>query len=289
MVRHRAARPSAGAWHSGPVARTTPSPSLADDWPYLADPPLALAHRGGAGWAPNRGIENSLAAFRAAVGLGYRYLETDVHVTADGHLVAFHDDVLDRVTDGHGRLAELPWATVRAAHIDGREPVPRFAELLEALPDTRFNVDLKSPGTARPLWETVRSYGAEDRVLVASFSDERLAQFRRLSGGRVPTAAGPREVALVRFAPTAVLRRAASALPGVVLQVPEVHRLGGAPVRLVTPGLVDRAHALGKQVHVWTVDDAADMGRLLDLGVDGLVSDRVDTLKDVLTARGRWR
>lgn len=289
MVRPRPTPHRPGAWHSGPVARTTPPRTRADDWPYLAAPPLALAHRGGAAWAPNRGIENSLAAFRAAVGLGYRHLETDVHVTADGHLVAFHDDVLDRVTDGRGRLADLPWASVRAARIDGREPVPRFAELLEELPDACFNVDLKSAGAVRPLWETVRSYGAQDRVLVASFSDERLAAFRRLSGGRVATAAGPREVALLRFAPLPVLRRLAPRLPGVALQVPQVHRLGGATVRLLTAGLVERAHALGKQVHVWTVDDAADMTRLLDLGVDGLVSDRVDTLKDVLTARGQWR
>ncbi|GAA1903634.1 glycerophosphodiester phosphodiesterase [Lapillicoccus jejuensis] len=271
------------------MARTTTPTTRADDWPYLAAPPLALAHRGGAAWGPNRGIENSLAAFRAAVGLGYRYVETDVHVTADGHLVAFHDDVLDRVTDGHGRLSRLPWSAVRTARIDGREPVPRFAELLEELPTTRLNVDLKSAGAARPLWETIRSHGAEDRVLVASFSDERLAEFRRLSGGRVATAAGPREVALLRFAPLPVLRRAASSLPGIALQVPEVHHLGGVPVRVVTPGLVERAHALGKQVHVWTVDDAADMTRLLDLGVDGLVSDRVDTLQDVLLARGQWR
>ena len=263
-------------------------PSTRDDtWPYLDEPPLALAHRGGAACGPDVAIENSLAAFRAAVELGYRYLETDVHATSDGQLVAFHDDRLGRVTDGSGLVAELPWEAVAQARIGGREAVPRLAELLEELPTARFNIDIKAARAVEPLWRTLRDHDALDRVCVASFSDRRLAAFRRLAGGRVATAAGPTETAALRFAParlSSVVR-----LRAAVLQVPEVHRLGRVPVRLVTPGFVERVHRLGKQVHVWTVDDPDDMARLLDLGVDGLVTDRIDLLKQVLVARGQWR
>lgn len=261
-------------------------PPRAADHPYFDAPPLALAHRGGAGYPPNRGVENSLAAFRAAARLGYRYVETDVHVTSDGYLVAFHDDRLDRVTDGVGALAQQPWAVVREARIDGREPIPRLAELFEELPDVRINIDIKSSGAIVPLWETIRAHGAQDRVCVASFSDRRLAAFRRLAGPAVATAAGPREIATLRFGPARL--DASLALPSQVLQVPVSYPLGRIPVRVVTAALVDRAHHLGKQVHVWTVDDAPEMERLLDLGVDGLVSDRIDVLREVLTARGQW-
>lgn len=261
-------------------------PARAAEHPYFDVPPLALAHRGGAGYGPNRGIENSLAAFRTAVGLGYRYVETDVHATSDGHLVAFHDDRLDRVTDGVGAIAEQPWSVVRAARIGGREPIPRLAELLEELPHVRVNIDIKATGAIVPLWETVRAHGAQDRVCVASFSDRRLTAFRRLAGPTVATAAGPREIAALRFGPSRL--GAGPAFLAQVLQVPVVHRLGPLPVRVVTAALVERAHDLGKQVHVWTVDDADEMTRLLDLGVDGLVSDRIDVLRDVLTTRGQW-
>ncbi|MDQ2758811.1 MAG: glycerophosphodiester phosphodiesterase [Actinomycetota bacterium] len=255
--------------------------------PYLDEPPLALAHRGGATYGPNVGIENSLRAFRTAVDLGYRYVETDVHATADGELVAFHDDRLERVTDGSGRVAQLPWAAVARARIAGREPVPRLADLLEELPTTRFNIDLKADGAVEPLWRTLRDHGAEARVCVASFSDRRLRAFRRLAGERVATTAGPRETAVVRFAPARL--SALARLPAAVLQVPVVHRLGLVSVRLVTRSFVGRAHRLGKQVHVWTVDDPAEMVSLLDLGVDGLVTDRIDLLKQVLVDRGQWR
>ena len=261
-------------------------PPRAAEHPYFDAPPHALAHRGGAGYGPNRGIENSLVAFRAAVGLGYRYVETDVHATCDGHLVAFHDHRLDRVTDGSGLVAELPWAVVREARIDGREPIPRLSELLEELPDLRINIDIKATAAIVPLWETIRSHGAQERVCVASFSDRRLTAFRRLAGPNVATAAGPREIAALRFGTSRL--GPGWALPGQVLQVPIVHRLGRVPVRVVTPALVERAHGRGKQVHVWTIDDADEMTRLLDLGVDGLVSDRIDVLRDVLIARGQW-
>lgn len=255
----------------------TPVPS----YPFLdSDGPIAFAHRGGAA----DGLENSLAAFAGAVDLGYRYLETDVHATADGVLLAFHDHTLDRVTDRVGRVARLPWSAVSRARIGGREPIPRLEDLLGTWPDIRVNVDVKEAAALRPLVDTIRRTNALDRVCVASFSERRLAYVRRELGPRLCTSLGPRGVMLLRAAATS--RAAAVLAPRGVpcAQVPD--RLGR--LRVVTPALVELAHARGQRVHVWTVDDAADMHRLLDLGVDGIMTDRIHTLRDVLVARGHW-
>lgn len=257
----------------------------AADYPYFADPPLALAHRGGAGYPPNVGIENTLAAFGAAVALGYRHLETDVHATADGELVAFHDPRLDRVTDATGAVAQLPWAQVRRARVGGREPVPLLAEVLDAFPRARVNVDIKAAGAVAPLWELIERLRAHDRVCVGSFSTRRLAAFRRLAGDRVATSAGPLGTAGVRLAPS-LARHLGS--PAQALQVPVEVVVAGRRLPVVTPRLLAHAHRAGKQVHVWTVDDPHLMHRLLDLGVDGLVTDRIEVLREVLLARGCW-
>lgn len=244
------------------------------------DGPIAFAHRGGAAG----GYENSLAAFTRAVDLGYRYLETDVHATSDGVLLAFHDARLDRVTDRVGRVAGLPWSTVSRARIGGREPIPLLADLLGSWPDIRLNIDVKAMAAVGPLVDVVRRTSALDRVCVASFSERRLAAVRRELGPRLCTALSTRGV--VRLRAAAVHRAAAALAPHGVpcAQVPD--RVG--PLRVVTAGLVELAHARGQRVHVWTVDDAEDMRRLLDLGVDGIMTDRLEALREVLRERGHW-
>jgi glycerophosphoryl diester phosphodiesterase len=245
---------------------------------------LAFAHRGGAYHPDIEGLENTLAAFQHAVDLGYRYLETDVHVTSDGVLLAFHDSVLDRVSDRAGAIADLTFAEIREARIAGREEVPTFASLVEAFPDACFNVDLKAPRAGAALAELIEVRNLHDRLMVGSFSRRQLQEFRRLTAGRVPTSADPLEVAAYRLSPTAGLARRTGGTAFAALQVP--HRHGRLTV--VTPGLVRRAHATGRQVHVWTIDDAQEMHALLDLGVDGIFTDRTDVLKDVLVQRGQW-
>ena len=248
------------------------------------DGPIAIAHRGGSGPAP----ENSMAAFANAVGLGYRYLETDVHATADGVLVALHDDTLDRVADRPGAVADLPWREVRAARIGGTEPVPRFADILGSWPDARVVVDAKSDAAVDPLIEDIRRTGAVDRVCAGSFSDERLRRLRAALGPRLCTSMGPAEVRRLRYAswgrvPAVATRRA---LRGpACAQIPA--RAGR--IELAERRLLGLAHRLGLPVHVWTVNDPAEMRRLLDLGVDGLVTDEVATLRSVLQERGQWR
>jgi glycerophosphoryl diester phosphodiesterase len=244
------------------------------DWPG----PIAFAHRGGASEAP----ENTMPAFEHAVRLGYRYVETDVHVTADGELLAFHDDRLDRVTDRVGALADLPWSEVRAARVDGREPIPRFEDLLGAWPDLRINVDPKHDAAVEPLAKVLRRTGAVDRVGVGAFSDRRLARLQTLVGGGLCTSMGPRQVA--RLVAASRHLPGGAHLTSPCAQVP-THQ-GRIP--LVTPAFVQTAHRRGVQVHVWTIDERDEMIRLLDLGVDGIMTDRPQVLKDVLIERGDW-
>lgn len=248
---------------------------------------LAFAHRGGAYHPEIEGLENTLTAFRHAVALGYDYLETDVHTTRDGVLLAFHDDVLDRVTDRVGSICDLDLADIREARIGGREQIPTLLELVEAFPDVSFNVDIKSRGAVDVLAAFVAEHDLWDRLLVGSFSPARIARFRRLTDGRVPTAAQPWEIVAFRLAPTAGVARWVADRVGSgfdAFQVP--HRRKG--LRVVTRGFVRRAHAAGKPVHVWTIDDPDEMDALLERGVDGLFTDRTDLLKDVLVARGLW-
>ena len=234
------------------------------------------------------GLENTLVAFQHAYDLGYRYLETDVHVSSDGVLFAFHDDRLERVTDRSGRLAELSATEIGRAHIGGAEPVPRLSEIVDAFGDVTFNVDLKSDRSVAAMAAFVADRQVGDRMIVGSFSAERLRTFRRLTAGRVRTSAHPREVAAFVLCPTPLMARPLRTLPCVALQVPVRTVQRGRSFEIVTPRFVRNAHAAGKQVHVWTIDDPAEMERLIDLGVDGLMTDRTDLLKDVLQRRGLW-
>jgi glycerophosphoryl diester phosphodiesterase len=246
-------------------------------WPFLDHPGiLAFAHRGGAGDAP----ENTMPAFARAVELGYRYLETDAHVTADGVVVAFHDDVLDRVTDRTGRIADLPWSEVARARV-GTEPIPLLEDLLTAWPDVKVNIDPKHDAVVEPLAALIGRTATVDRVCIGAFSDSRIRRLRRELGSRLCTSLGPRAVARVKAAALgAPIRR----LPGACAQVP----VRSGRVTITDERFVTAAHRLDLQVHVWTVDDADEMRRLLDLGVDGLMTDRPLVLREVLEERGGW-
>ena len=244
---------------------------------------LAFAHRGGARHPELEGLENTLVAFEHAVSLGYQYLETDVHSTHDGVLLAFHDDVLDRVTGSAGRVADTAYDGLADALIGGREAIPTMADLLEHFPQTRFNIDIKAEAAVAPLAELVERTGSHDRVCIGSFSERRLQAFRRLVRRPVATSYGPVGVAAVRFGPGRLTDRLLTTR-GDALQVP--HRLRG--VTIVTERFVERAHAAGRPVHVWTVDEPAEMNTLLDRGVDGLMTDRTDVLREVLRGRGQW-
>ncbi len=251
---------------------------------YLDSPtPIAFAHRGGSLNAPNVGIENSLAAFAHAYGLGFRYFEIDVHVSADGRVYVFHDDTLERMTGNRASIASLTADLVDVELLGGREPIPTLEALMKTFPDVRFNIDVKSEEAVEETCAVIEDYDAFDRVCLASFDHDRVQRLRQRLPG-VATASSSREAAMVKLLPALLLRRT-KVQAAVCLQVPE-RRHG---IRVVTRRFVRRAHALGMQVHVWTVDDADSINRLLDLGVDGIISDRTDILKDVLVARRMWR
>jgi glycerophosphoryl diester phosphodiesterase len=258
--------------------------------PFLDAPaPIAIAHRGG----HEDAAPNTLGAFAAAEALGYRYLETDARVTRDGVVVAFHDARLDAATDRPGAIAELPFAEVRAADAgfgfspDGGRTfpfrgrgatIPRLEELL-ARPGVRVNIDPKADACVGPLAALVDRLDAWERVGFGSFSDRRLRRIRELSRGRACTSMGPRAVAAAR----AVMASGRMPRQGAdCLQVP----IAVGRVPLVTARFVRAAHRAGLPVHVWTVNDEPAMHALLDLGVDGIITDRPRLLRDVLAGRG---
>ncbi len=252
-------------------------------------PPIAIAHRGDSEEAPG----NTLEAFEAAIALGLRNLETDVHVTRDGVVVAFHDPRLDDTTDREGAIAELTIAEVEAADAgysfskDGGRTfpfrgkgvrVPRFEELLRRWPTAYVAVEPKTDACVPPLVAVVDGFAAWDRVAFGSFSDRRIGRVRALSRGRACTAMGTRANVIAHV--TALWGR----LPrqgADFIQVP--FKLG--PFRLVTAPFLRAAHRVGLPVHVWTVNEESKMIELLDLGVDGIITNRPRLLRDVIAAR----
>ncbi len=229
-----------------------------------------------------------MVAFQGAVDLGYRWLETDLHCSSDGVLMCVHDDTVDRTTNATGRIGAFSASELQgldagralASFGGGRVGVPPLEEVLQSFPEASLVVDLKEDGLEPLLWDLLVRTDAVDRVIVGSFSGRRLRIFRQVSGGAVATSAGPAAVARVRIGRSGrPPRRVADAL-----QLPE--RVGR--VQVVNPGLVDRVRRAGMATHVWTVNDPADMERLLDWGVDGVITDRPDLLKEVLVGRGMW-
>jgi glycerophosphoryl diester phosphodiesterase len=221
-----------------------------------------------------------MLAFAAAVGLGYRYVETDVHATADGVLLAFHDHTLDRVTDLTGEIETLPYSTVRNARV-GTEPIPRLEEVLGEWPDLRVHIDAKHAAAVAPLVAAIDRTGAHDRVCIGAFNDRRVAALRRLGGGRICTWMGRGEILALRAASFGLPTPRS---PAGCTQVP----VRQGRLLLLDSRFVEAAHRRGVAVHAWTINDRDEMGRLLELGVDGILSDRPTLLKEVFVERGLW-
>jgi glycerophosphoryl diester phosphodiesterase len=244
-------------------------------WPFLDWPnPIAMAHRGGGGEQP----ENTMVAFEAAVRLGYRYVETDVHTTADGVLVAFHDDRLEPVSDGRGLISDLPYAEVRKARVGG-EPIPLLSDILGAWPELRVNIDAKHDACVPALVDVLERSAAHDRVCIGAFCNRRVRFLRRLTSGRVCTWMGPSEIFLLRLASFGLPTRRSFAP---CVQVPPRYR----GRTLLDRRMLAAAHSRGLTVQVWTINDRHEMETLLDLGVDGICSDRPTLLKEVFDRRG---
>lgn len=257
--------------------------------PYLdAENPLRFAHRGSRELWP----ENTWVGFDAAVeDLGYVYIETDVQVTKDGVVVVFHDDTLERTTNGVGPIADWNWEDL--VHLDAaysfspdgdsfplRGTGVRISSLeatFARYPEARFNIDLKAKGSEWSVADVIIRTRRQESVLVGSFADRRLARFRRITKRSVATSAGPQ---------AAMSMYAASRVGKTVHLAPDAYQL---PTRIrgaaVDQKLVDAVHDAGAHIHTWTVNDGSEMNRLLDLGVDGIITDRPDILNEVVKER----
>ena len=268
------------------------NPTHADPWnsgaprfPFLEHgAPIAIAHRVGAQENP----ENTWASFRHAHSLGFRYMETDVHATRDGVAAVIHDPDLHRVAGVAASVRDLTWNELAKIDLAGDQRVPRLDELLEEWPDIRWNIDAKHDSSVAALVETLKRTNTTDRVCITSFSDRRLGSVKRALGPQLCTAMGPAAITALRVAslpprPPARLLQAGFRGFGAA-QVPT--RQGAIPI--VDQRFVATAHAARLHVHVWTIDEEAEMDRLLDLGVDGIMTDRPSLLKQVLERRGAW-
>lgn len=245
---------------------------------------LAFAHRGA---DPSR--ENTMAAFRNAVELGYRYLEIDVRTAACGTLVVFHDENLDRTTDGTGRLSAKTWEELSGLRLDAADPdtgLVRFEDLLTTWDDVHFNVDLKDSDAVEEFVRLVERHRAHDRVLVASFHDARRRRALARFSQPVATSSGWGSTALMVLLGPLGLMRVLKPLTESIdcLQVP----VRQGPITVISPGFLRRCHRAGLQVHVWVVDEPEEMHRLIDLGVDGLMTDAPEALAEVMRARSLW-
>jgi glycerophosphoryl diester phosphodiesterase len=265
--------------------------------PYFDVPvPTVIGHRGCAGEAP----ENTLLSFARALEAGAQILESDVHLTRDGVPVLLHDEVVDRTTDGRGRIAELTLAELRALDAGHRfspdggrtHPfrgqglrVPTLAEALAAFPQARFNLELKEaiPGLVERCLETIEAEKSAERTLLTSGDDALMSGLRvQVARRAAPVALGASTSEVVAFLHCAIERRAPEPGP-MALQVPAA--FAGRP--LVTRAFVEHAHAHGLFVHVWTIDEPDEMRALLALGVDGIVSDFPGRLAAVIGERRR--
>lgn len=236
--------------------------------------PIAFAHRGGNRVAP----ENTVAAFEHSVGLGFRHLETDVHLSRDGVLVAFHDADLERTCGIAANIAELTWSEISELRVDDREPIPRMIDLLDRWPDLRYNIDCKSDAAVEPLIGLIDERSLLPQICLGSFSLRRLRRLRERLGSGLLTAMAPQEIAILKFA---------GRLPGSARRAAQVPTSRGR-LTIVDERFVRHSHRADFPVHVWTINDAPTMHRLFDLGVDGVMTDDVDLLRTVMVERGVW-
>ena len=236
-----------------------------------------IAHRGGS----LEKLENSLSAFHNAWALGYRYMETDMQASSDGVVYIFHDDLLDRVSNGTGLFCQHSSAQIDALRLNNGEPIPRLADVLEALPEAIFNIDIKRADGTKPLAAFLSSHPEAHRVVAASFVGKRLRALKAMVERSIPVTAVQNDIIRIKLIGLGL----PLARPDVIaVQVP-VSYYG---IKIVTPSFVKQCHDLGIKVHVWTIDDAAEMRWLIDLGVDGVMTDKPTLLKQICIDKGCW-
>ena len=244
---------------------------------FLEEKFLAFAHRGGNEFAP----ENSFRAFKSAVDIGYKYLETDVHLTKDGFLIAFHDDTLDRVTDKSGLIRDLTLSEVKKAKIAGTDEIPLLSELLNSFTDCFFNIDCKVDETVQPLINLINNKDFINRVCIGSFSQKRINFIRKSLGKDVKTSMGPAEVILSKFLSYTSLgynfKSSYTSIP--------IRRYG---INLLDERNINYLKSNNQKVIAWTINDEDQMKMLINIGIDGIMTDNLTLLKKVLIEENLW-
>ena len=244
---------------------------------FLEEKFLAFAHRGGNEFAP----ENSFRAFKSAVDIGYKYLETDVHLTKDGFLIAFHDDTLDRVTDKSGLIRDLTLSEVKKAKIAGTDEIPLLSELLNSFTDCFFNIDCKVDETVQPLINLIKNKDFINRVCIGSFSQKRINFIRKSLGKDVKTSMGPAEVILSKFLSYTSLgynfKSSYTSIP--------IRRYG---INLLDERNINYLKSNNQKVIAWTINDEDQMKMLINIGIDGIMTDNLTLLKKVLIEESLW-
>ena len=244
---------------------------------FLEEKFLAFAHRGGNEFAP----ENSFRAFKSAVDIGYKYLETDVHLTKDGFLIAFHDDTLDRVTDKSGLIRDLTLSEIKKAKIAGTDEIPLLSELLNSFTDCFFNIDCKVDETVQPLINLINNKDFINRVCIGSFSQKRINFIRKSLGREVKTSMGPAEVILSKFLSYTSLgynfKSSYTSIP--------IRRYG---INLLDERNINYLKSNNQKVIAWTINDEDQMKMLINIGIDGIMTDNLTLLKKVLIEESLW-
>jgi len=244
---------------------------------FLKEKFLAFAHRGGNEFAP----ENSFRAFKSAVDIGYKYLETDVHLTKDGFLIAFHDDTLDRVTDKSGLIRDLTLSEIKKAKIAGTDEIPLLSELLNSFTDCFFNIDCKVDETVQPLINLINNKDFINRVCIGSFSQKRINFIRKSLGKDVKTSMGPAEVILSKFLSYTSLgynfKSSYTSIP--------IRRYG---INLLEERNIKYLKSNNQKVIAWTINDEDQMKMLINIGIDGIMTDNLTLLKKVLIEESLW-
>jgi glycerophosphoryl diester phosphodiesterase len=244
---------------------------------FLEEKFLAFAHRGGNEFAP----ENSFRAFKSAVDIGYKYLETDVHLTKDGFLIAFHDDTLDRVTDKSGLIRDLTLSEIKKAKIAGTDEIPLLSELLNSFTDCFFNIDCKVDETVQPLINLINNKDFINRVCIGSFSQKRINFIRKSLGKEVKTSMGPAEVILSKFLSYTSLgynfKSSYTSIP--------IRRYG---INLLDERNISYLKSNNQKVIAWTINDEDQMKMLINIGIDGIMTDNLTLLKKVLIEESLW-
>lgn len=254
--------------------------------PVAANPyPIVFAHRGGGDEAP----ENTMTAFRRLADIGINYLETDVQLTADGQVVICHDDTLDRSYGTEGKVSDYTYEQIQTFRNSAGETMPLLSQVLTELPDLYINVDAKTNEVAEPLVDVLMEHDALGRTMIASFSERRLERIRAVGSPELSTSLGVKAIVNLMMAAETVSNAESWHVPGPrhharAAQVPEKTR----GIRVVSPRFIATAHTAGLAVHVWTVNDPEQMVRLINMGVDGIVTDVPSVAKHVLQQEGLW-